>query len=49
MKATPSATGFAIVTERIDLQGVAFRDAAAKVAGVDTLKLFMNEMQAKKR
>ena len=49
MKGTPSATGFAVVTERIDLQGIAFRDAAAKVAEVDTLKLFMNEMQNKKR
>jgi hypothetical protein len=49
MKGTPNATGFAVVTERIDLQGIAFRDAAAKVAEVDTLKLFMNEMQNKKR
>jgi tetratricopeptide (TPR) repeat protein len=49
MKGTPNATGFAVVTERIDLQGVAFRDAAAKVAAVDTLKLFMSEMQNKKR
>ncbi len=49
MKGTPSATGFAVVTERIDLQGVAFRDAAAKVASVDTLKMFMTEIQAKAR
>lgn len=49
MKGTPNATGFAIVTERIDLQGIAFRDAAAKIASVDTLKMFMTEMQAKKR
>lgn len=47
MKGSPSATGFAVVTERIDLQGVAFRDAAAKVASVDTLKMFMTELQAK--
>jgi hypothetical protein len=49
MKGTPNAVGFAVVTERIDLQGLAFRDAAAKVASVDTLKMFMNEMQAKAR
>jgi hypothetical protein len=49
MKASPSAAGFAIVTERIDLQGLAFRDAAAKVASVDTLKMFMQEMQNKKK
>jgi len=49
MKASASAAGFAIVTERIDLQGLAFRDAAAKVASVDTLKLFMQELQAKQR
>jgi hypothetical protein len=41
MKASPDGNGFAVVTERIDLQGVAFRDAAAKVASVDTLKAFM--------
>jgi len=43
MKASRDATAFAVVTERIDLQGVAFRDAAAKVASVDTLKAFMLE------
>ena len=48
MKGTPSAVGFAVVTERIDLQGVAFRDTAAKVASVDTLKMFMQEVQDKK-
>ncbi|MDR3525691.1 MAG: tetratricopeptide repeat protein [Rhizomicrobium sp.] len=41
MKASRDATAFAVVTERIDLQGIAFRDAAAKVASVDTLKAFM--------
>ena len=41
MKASRDANTFAMVTERIDLQGVAFRDAAAKVASVDTLKAFM--------
>lgn len=49
MAGTPNAQGFAVVTERIDLQGVAFRDTAAKVASVDTLKLFMAEMQNGKK
>jgi hypothetical protein len=41
MKASRDGTAFGVVTERIDLQGVAFRDAAAKVASIDTLKAFM--------
>jgi hypothetical protein len=49
MRGTPNAAAFAVVTERIDLQGVAFRDAAAKVASVDTLRLFMTEMQRRQR
>jgi hypothetical protein len=49
MKGSPSAAAFAVVTERIDLQGVAFRDTAANVASVDTLKAFMTEVQAKTR
>ena len=49
MKGSPSAAAFAVVTERIDLQGIAFRDTAAKVASVDTLKMFMTEIQAKTR
>lgn len=47
MKGTPDGNGFLVVTERIDLQGLAFRDAAAKVASVDTLKSFMQDMQRK--
>jgi len=43
MKASPDAATFTVVSERIDLQGVPFRDAAAKVASVDTLKAFMLE------
>jgi hypothetical protein len=49
MRGAPSAAAFAVVTERIDLQGVAFRDTAAKVASIDTLKAFMTEVQANKR
>ncbi len=45
MKGSPDAAAFAVVTQRIDLQGVAFRDAAAKVASIDTLQSFMKELQ----
>ena len=37
MKASPDASAFAVVTQRIDMHGMAFRDAAAKVASIDTL------------
>jgi hypothetical protein len=47
LRGTPDASGFAVVTERIDLQGVAFRDAAAKVASIDTLQTFMQDIQKK--
>jgi len=45
MKASPDATAFAVLTQRIDLQGIAFRDAAARVASIDTLKMFMKDIQ----
>ncbi len=45
MANTPDANAFAVVTQRIDLQGVDFRDAAAKVASIDTLKSFMQDLQ----
>jgi hypothetical protein len=45
MNASRDASAFAVVTQRIDLQGVAFRDAAAKIASIDTLKAFMSDMQ----
>jgi hypothetical protein len=43
MSASPDAKLFAVVTERIDKQGVAFRDLAGKIAAIDTLKAFMEE------
>ena len=43
MKATPDANLFAVLSERIDLHGLAFRDAAAKIASVDTLQAFMKD------
>jgi hypothetical protein len=47
MANTPDANAFAVVTQRIDLQGIAFRDAAAKVASIDTLKSFMKDLQGR--
>jgi hypothetical protein len=47
MKTSRDASAFAVVTQRIDLQGVAFRDVAAKVASIDTLKTFMQDIQKK--
>ena len=45
MKATADASAFAVVTQRIDMHGLAFRDAAAQVASIDTLKTFMKDIQ----
>jgi hypothetical protein len=47
MKTTPDASAFAVVTQRIDLQGFAFRDAAARIASIDTLKTFMKDLQSR--
>ncbi|HWA91647.1 MAG TPA: hypothetical protein VG889_16530 [Rhizomicrobium sp.] len=46
MKATPEASAFAVVSARIDAHGVSFRDAAAEVASIDTLKSFMKDLRA---
>ena len=45
MQTSPDANLFAVLTQRIDMQGTAFRDAAAQIASVDTLKLFMKDIQ----
>ena len=45
MKASPDAAAFAVITQRIDMHGLAFRDAAAQVASVDMLKSFMIDLQ----
>jgi hypothetical protein len=47
MNAGPNANAFRVVSERIDAHGVAFREAAAKVASIDTLKSFMKDMRAR--
>ncbi|MDE3115346.1 MAG: hypothetical protein KGL26_07065, partial [Pseudomonadota bacterium] len=47
MAAGSDASAFAVVTQRIDMQGVAFRDAAGKVASVDTLESFMTDFKTR--
>ena len=43
MKATPDANLFAVLTADIDAHGLAFRNAAAQIAQVDTLQSFMKD------
>ncbi|HEY0281546.1 MAG TPA: hypothetical protein VGC27_02855 [Rhizomicrobium sp.] len=45
MKESRDANAFDVVTQRIDMHGLAFRDAAAKVASIDTLRAFMKDLQ----
>ncbi|HTT98682.1 MAG TPA: hypothetical protein VMF58_11585, partial [Rhizomicrobium sp.] len=46
MKPTLDANAFKVVSDRIDAHGAAFRDAAAQIASVDTLKSFMKDIRA---
>ncbi|HEU0163158.1 MAG TPA: hypothetical protein VFQ69_12230 [Rhizomicrobium sp.] len=43
MKASPDANLFAVLSASIDQHGLAFREAAAKIASVDTLQAFMKD------
>jgi hypothetical protein len=43
MKSTPDANLFAVLAAPLDTHGLAFRDAAAKIAGIDTLQSFMKD------
>lgn len=45
MRDSPDASAFAVVTGRIDQQGVAFQDLAKSIAAVDTLQAFMADMK----
>jgi hypothetical protein len=45
MKSSPDAGAFAVVTQPIDQQGVAFRDMAGQIASVDTLENFMKDFR----
>jgi phosphoribosylamine-glycine ligase len=48
MKGTPDANLFAVLSSDIDAHGLAFRDAAAKIASVDTLQAFMKDFAKRK-
>ncbi len=43
MQNTPDGSAFAVLSQQIDMHGLAFRDAAAKIASVDTLQAFMKD------
>ena len=43
MTGTPDASAFAVLSQNIDLHGVAFRDAARQIASIDTLEAFMKD------
>jgi len=45
MKASPDASAFAVIAQRIDEHGVAFRDQAAHIASIDTLQAFMKDFK----
>lgn len=45
MKASTDANAFAVVTQNIDMQGVAFRDMAGQIASIDTLEAFMQDFK----
>ncbi|HUE64853.1 MAG TPA: hypothetical protein VMO78_10815 [Rhizomicrobium sp.] len=48
MKGTPDANMFTVLSADIDQHGLAFRDAAAKIASVDTLETFMKDFSRTK-
>jgi tetratricopeptide (TPR) repeat protein len=45
MSASPDAAAFAVVTDPIETNGVAFRDLARSVASIDTLDSFVKSME----
>lgn len=45
MSASPDAAAFAVVTDPIETNGVAFRDLARSVASIDTLDSFVQSME----
>ena len=46
MAAGPDADAFAVLTGPIDPADVAFRDLAGRIAGLDTLKSFLERYRA---
>ncbi|HEY0105261.1 MAG TPA: hypothetical protein VGB91_04195 [Rhizomicrobium sp.] len=47
MKASPDGSAFAVIAQRIDEHGVAFRDRAAGIAAIDTLQAFMADFKTR--
>jgi tetratricopeptide (TPR) repeat protein len=47
MQNTTDAKAFGVLSQQIDMHGVAFRDAAARIASVDTLQAFMKDFGKK--
>lgn len=45
MNTSADGKAFGIVTQRTDMRGLAFRQAAAQVAAIDTLKGYMKELE----
>ncbi len=45
MQTSSDANAFNVVTQNIDMQGTAFRDAAGAVASIDTLQAFMKDFR----
>jgi hypothetical protein len=48
MTGTPDASAFTVLSQSIDLHGVAFRDAAQQIASVDTLQAFMKDFSKRR-
>ena len=48
MRGAPEANLFAVLSADIDQHGMAFREAAAKIASVDTLEAFMKDFSKRK-
>ena len=48
MRATPDGNLFAVLSADIDQHGLAFRDAAARIAAVDTLEAFMKDFSKRR-
>jgi hypothetical protein len=48
MKGTPDANLFQVLAANIDQHGLAFRDAAARIASLDTLDAFMKDFSKRK-
>ena len=47
MQNSADAKAFSVLSQQIDMHGVAFRDAAARIASVDTLQAFMKDFGKK--